>query len=103
MIHDDQYLHIHIDGKLDENEALLLKENAAVISSSNSLVGGTSITDILIVLSSPIVLKSIKEIVLGIVASKRRVTLKTKDIEVTDIDEKTAMEIIERISMHQQK
>jgi len=100
MEQEKQYLHVVLEGKLSEREALALKEAGAVISGSNSLIGGSSITDILIILSSPIVLKSIKEIVLGIVASKRRVTIKTKDIQVTDVDEKTALEIIERISRH---
>jgi len=100
MEQENQYLHVVLEGKLSEPETLALTEAGAVISSSNSLVGGSSITDILIILSSPIVLKSIKEIVLGVIASKRRVTIKTKDIQVTDVDEKTAREIIERIARH---
>lgn len=98
MEKENQYFHVVLEGKLSESETRMLKDAGAVISGSNSLIGGSTITDILIILSTPIVLKSIKEVVLGIVASKRRVTINMKGIKVTDVDQKTALEIIERIA-----
>ncbi len=87
---------IKFTGALTSQDQIIIERYNLKVASSKSLSGGELIVDILIPLI-PIVIEQLGAIVKEIIKGKKGVTIKTKDIEIKNVEHDKIDEIINKI------
>lgn len=94
MSNNNDFIRISIDGQIEDAERKILTSNGAAVSSASSLMGGLSVTEIILLATTPIVIKALRDVLLAAISNRRRISIKTKTMQVTDLDLATAEEIL---------
>ena len=93
----DKYIRISFSGRLSETQESELRSNGVALSTSNSLLGGEALTEIIAIISTPYVLSHLKEIVIELIKNRRKVRIKTKDFELNDVSEAQILMLTDRL------
>lgn len=94
MSNNNDLIRVSIEGKIEDAKRKILTANGAVVSSASSLMGGLSVTEIILLATTPIAIKALRDVLLTALSSRRRVSINTKTFQATDLDLATAEEIL---------
>ena len=96
---DDEFIHIKCTGSLSLGQEELLKGINAVVGQANSVLGGETMINILILIS-PLAIRSLAQVAIELLRNRRRIQIKVPGFEIRDIDSGTAKEVVAEILLH---
>lgn len=90
----DGYFIATFSGQITKDERDSLVTLGIGVGSSNSLIGGETLVQLAVTVVTPIVIKAIRDILVERVDRKNNVCLKTKTMEIKNVDKETLLKIL---------
>lgn len=84
-------------GSLSAAEESALNQIGAAVGKSNSLIGGEVVIQALVLTLTPIALKVIRDIALARIERGSKISFKTKDLEIKNVDRDTLLQLMNRL------
>lgn len=91
------FIVLEINGDLLSTETEELAGINASIGTSNALIGGDMIVQALVIAITPLVLKVVRDIALARIERGSKISIKTKSIEIKNIDRATLLELLTQL------
>lgn len=89
-----KYLVVEFRGELSTVDQEFLEQNGVAIGASHSLLGGDPLTQLVITALVPLALKCIRDVLLKQIEKGNSVSLKTKDIDIKNVDSETLLKVL---------